>query len=102
MVLGRDVTSSVQVSIEIIPTLPTDEHALGTAVGASNMPAAATRLRGMPGIDPSHPTAPFLGLVPDKALELGKRPGVHPALGLRAPFGLHPLANVLEVFQHDR
>src|SRR6266508_507071 len=102
MVLGRDVTSSVQVSIEMISTLPTDEYALRTAVGASTMPAAATCLRGMPGVNPSHRTTPFLGLVRDKALELGERPGVHSALGGRAPLGLHPLTNVLEVFQNDR
>src|SRR5262249_44325268 len=102
MVLSRDIARRIQVGIEMIPTLPTNEYALGTAVGASNMPAAATRLRGMPGIDPSHRTTPFLGLVRDKAPELGERPGVHPALGFAAPFGFHPLANVLEVFQNDR
>src|SRR5438093_353999 len=59
MVLGRDVASGIQVSIELIPTLPTNEDALGTTVGASNMPAAATHLRGMPGVNPSHRTAPF-------------------------------------------
>jgi hypothetical protein len=102
MVLGRDVASGVQVSIEMKSTLPTNEYALGTAVGASSMPAAATHLRGMSGINPNHRTTPFLGLVPDKALELSKRPGMHPALGFRAPLGLHPLADVFEVFQHDR
>jgi hypothetical protein len=102
MVLSRNVTSSIQVGIEVIPTLPTNEYALGTAVGASNMPAAATRLRGMPGVDPSYRTTPFLGLVRNKALELGERPGVHPTLGFGTPFGLHPLANVLEVFQDNR
>src|SRR6266542_2106795 len=102
MVLGRDVTSSVQVSIEMISTLPTDEYALRTAVGASNMPAAATHLRGMPGVNPSHRTTPFLGLIPDKTLELGERPAVHPALGFCAPFRLHPFANIFEVFQNNR
>jgi hypothetical protein len=56
----------------------------------------------MPGINPSHRTTPFLGLVPDKALELSKRPGVHPAPGFGTPSRLHPLPNVVEVFQYDR
>src|SRR5262249_10638773 len=102
MVLGRDIASRIQVSIEMKSTLPTDEYASRTAVGANNMPAAATHLRGMPGGYPSHHTTPFLGLVPDKPLELGKRPSVHPSLGFRAPFGLHPVADVLEVFQNNR
>src|SRR5262245_23483045 len=100
MVLGRNITSRIQVSIQMIPTLPTLEHALGTAVVAGRVPSAATHLRGMPGVNPSHRTTPFLGLVPDKALELSKRPGVHSTLGCRAPSGLHPFANVFEVFQH--
>src|SRR5439155_23981650 len=99
---GRDIASGIQVSIEMKDALPTNEYALRTAVGASNMPAAATRLRGMPGVNPSHRTTPFLGLVRDKALELSKRPGVHPAPGLGTPLGLHPLTNVFEVFQYDR
>src|SRR5262249_48552935 len=53
-------------------------------------------------INRNHRTTPSLGLVPDKALELGERPGVHPALGFSTPFGLHPLADVLEVFHYDR
>ena len=83
-------------------TLPTHEYALGTAVGAGTMPTAATRLRGMSRINRNHPTTSFLGLVPNKALELSERSGVHTALGRRAPLGLHPLANVLEVFQNNR
>jgi hypothetical protein len=102
MVLGRDIASGVQVGIEMISTVPTNEHTLGTAVGAGAIPTAATHLRGMPGIDPSHPTTPFLGLVRDKALELSKRPGVHPTPGFGLSSHLHPLTNVFEVFQHDR
>ena len=102
MVLSRNVASGVQVSIEMIPTLPTFEDALGTAVGAGTMPTAATCLRGMSRVNRNHRTTPFLGFVPDKALELGERPGVHSALGFGTPFGLHSPSDVLEVFQHDR
>src|SRR5688572_17433642 len=58
MVPGRDVASRIQVGIELIPTLPTLEFALRTTVGTSHMPAAATRLRGMPRINLCHHTTP--------------------------------------------
>src|SRR5262245_59743641 len=102
MVLRRDIASCIQVGIEMKSTLPTHEYALRTAVGTSMMPTAATLLRGMSRIDRNHRTTPFLGLVRNKAPELSERPGVHTALGRRAPLGLHPLANVLEVFQNNR
>src|SRR6266508_2441222 len=102
MVLGRDIASRIQVGIEMIPTFPTLEHALRAAVVAGGMPAAATRLRGMSRIDRDHRTTPFFSLVLDLGFEACKRPRVHPALDLGAPSRLHPLANVFEVFQHDR
>ena len=101
MLLGRDSARRMHVGIEMIATRPTFEYALRTAVGASNMPAAATSLRGMPGINPSHRTTPFFGFVPDKALTLGKRPGVHAAPGFGMPSGFHALANARKVFQDD-
>src|SRR5262245_15418598 len=66
------------------------------------MPAAATHLRGMSRVNRNHRTAAFLSFVPDLHLEALSRPRMHPAFGSGAPFGLHPLANVFEVFQHDR
>src|SRR6266487_3819935 len=102
MVLGRDIASRIQISIEMIPTLPTNEHALRTAVVAGDMPTAIAHLRSMPGVNPDHCTAAFLGLVLNKAAKLGERPGVHPALGLGASFGLHSFADIFEVFQHNR
>jgi len=82
---------------------PTFEYAsIGTAVVAGDMPTAATGLRSVPGVNHGYHTTPFLGLVRDKTLELGERPGVHPALGRRSPLCLHPLSDVFEIFQHDR
>jgi hypothetical protein len=81
-VLGRNVTSRIQVGIEMKSTLPTDEYALRTAVGAGRMPTAATSLRGMSRIDRDHRTTPFLGLVLDFAFETGERPAMHAAFGL--------------------
>src|SRR6266511_4484359 len=101
-VLGRDIASGVQVSIEMIPTLPTLEYALRTAVVASRMPTAATQLRGMSRVNRNHRTTPFLGLVRDFRLETGERPAMHPALRFAAPFRFHTLANVFQVLQHDR
>ena len=102
MVLGRDIPSAIQVSIEMIPTLPTNECALRTTVVAGTMPAAATPLRSMSRIDRDHRTTPLFGLVLNFRLEAGEWPRVYPALGFRAPFGLHPCANLLEVFHYDR
>jgi hypothetical protein len=86
----------------MVPTLPTPKHALTPAVVASDVPTAATLLRGMSWINHDHRTTSFFGLVLDFRLEARKRPRVHPSLGLSAPFGLHPLPKVFEVFQHDR
>src|SRR5262245_10224197 len=101
-VLGRDIASRIQIGIEMIATLPTNENTLRTAVVAGGMPAAATSLRGMSRIDRNHRTTPFEGLVLDFRFEGGKRPRVHPALGCGAPLRLHPLTNIPEVFQNDR
>jgi hypothetical protein len=100
-VLGRDITSAIQISIEMIPTLPTDEDTLRTAVVAGGMPTPATCLGGMSRVHHDHPTTPFLGLVLDFGFEVRKRPRMHSALGLTAPFGLHSLANVFKVFKHN-
>src|SRR5258706_2138749 len=87
-------------------TLPTDEYALRTAVGAGRMPTAATCLRGMSRIDRDHRTTPFLGLVLDFGFETQKRPAMHAAFGLPLFGGTlalpGPLADVVKVFQHDR
>ena len=102
MVLGRDIPSAIQVSIEMIPTLPTNECALRTTVVAGTMPAAATPLRSMSRIDRDHRTTPFFGLVLDFGFEACKRPRMHAAFCLAAPPGLRSFADVFEVFQHDR
>src|SRR6266540_281475 len=105
-VLGRDIASGVQVRIEMIPTLPTLECALGTPVGAGSMPTAATQLRGMSRINRNHRTTALLGLVLNFGFERGERPAMHPAFrpsllgGFLALFC--PLADVFQVFQHDR
>ena len=102
MVLGRDGTSRIQVGIELVATIPTFEYALGAAVVAGCMPTPAACLGGMTRIDRDHRTTPLFGLVLNFRLEAGEWPRVYPALSFRAPFGLHPCANMLEVFHHDR
>ena len=70
MVLGRDIASRIQVSIKMIPTLPTDEYRLRTAVVAGTMPTAATSLRGMSRIDRNHRTTRSSALYSIFALRL--------------------------------
>src|SRR5262245_29740117 len=65
------------------------------------MPTAATLLRGMSRIDRNHRTTPFLCLVHDKALELGKRPAMKPAAGFGSFLDLRPLAYIRQVLKHD-
>jgi hypothetical protein len=101
-VLGRDVTSSIQVGIEMQSTLPTCELALRTAVVAGTMPTPAACLGGMSRIDRDHRTTPFLGLVLDFRFETGEWPAMHPPFG-QPLFGrprslLRALADVFEVF----
>ena len=102
MVLGRDITRRVEVRMQLKATHPTHKPATGTAVVAGDMPTAATGLRGMPGVNPSHRTTPFLGFVRNKRLQLRKRPAMHPATGFGALADLRALADVRQVLQHQR
>src|SRR5436853_317190 len=102
MVRSRDIASAIQVGIEMKTAFPTLEYALRTAVVAGDVSAAATSLRSVSRVNRNYPTTPFLGFVPDKSLDLSERPGVYSALGRTSPFRLHPLTDVLEVFQNNR
>jgi hypothetical protein len=101
-VLSRDVTRSIEVGMQRVATRTTHKQSPGTAVVAGSMPTLAARLGGMSWVNHDHPTAPFLSFVPDKPAQLRERPRVDTPLR----FGLasHPgaLANVFEVFQHER
>lgn len=99
-VLGCDVPCPVQVGMNLVATSPTLEPCAGAAVVASNMPAAATSLRGMPGINPDHRTTPFLSLVLYERTQLGKAPTVKTP-GLFTMTNSHPGPDVLQVFQDD-
>src|SRR5205814_428888 len=63
-------------------------------------PAAC--LGGMSRVNRNYRTAPFLGFVPDIALQLGERPGVDAAFGCRLPLRLDALSDLGQVFQHNR
>ena len=84
-----------------LATRPAHKQVAGTAVVAGTLPAPAARLGGMSRVNCDHHTAPFLGLVLDKAAQLRERPGVDPPL--RLGLAPHPgaLAQVFEVFQHQ-
>src|SRR5436305_10117913 len=66
------------------------------------MPTPAARLGGMSRIDRHHRTTPFLGFVPDKTFELSERPGVNAPLCFGLTTHLRALANIFQVFHHDR
>jgi hypothetical protein len=83
MVLGGNIPRSIEVGMQREATGTTHEQIAGTTVVTGNMPAPAACLGGMSRIDRNHYTTPFLGLVPDKALQLGKRPGVDTAARFR-------------------
>jgi hypothetical protein len=102
MVLGRSIPRRIEVGMQLKAARATHKTATGTAVGAGRMPTAATHLRGMSRVDRNHRTTPFLGFVPDKALQLRKRPAMHTPAGVRFAPDLRALAYVGQVFQHDR
>ena len=81
---------------------PTPKQRPRPAVGTGRMPATATPLRGMPGIDPSHRTTLGFRLVRDEGFHLREGPAVQPALLLGLPLRLDAAANVGEVFEDDR
>lgn len=100
-VFGADILRGVQISIEAIATLPTEEQTLRTTIRAMLKTATATGLRGVPGVnlDDGHPA--FLRFIGKKCLELRKTPRMETALGVRAL--LHPgtAPNVSQVLNHD-
>ena len=100
-VLGRYITGCIQIGVELKPTLPALEPATGTTVVASDMPAAATCLRGMPGVNPGHRTTPFLGFVLNKTSKLAEAPAVHPTGSLGHTLNLCSLANIRQILYHN-
>ena len=98
-VLGCDISGAIEVGMKLEATGPTTEPATGAAAVAGDLPAAATCLRGMPGVNPGHHTAPFLSLVLDEGTQLGEGPGVQTA-GLCPMPHLYSGPDVLEVLQH--
>ena len=79
----------------------THKATLGTAIVPSGVMTLRAFLRGMPGINPSHRQSAFLCLVREEGKELGEGPTMHTPFGWGMPFGLHALANIGEVFQHQ-
>jgi len=100
-VLSRNVTRPVQVGVQLKAALSTVEPSAGAAIVTGDVPAAATSLRGMPGINPGHRTAPLFSFVLDKGLQLSKRPRVQSA-ALSAVALLSSATDIGQVLQDKR
>lgn len=97
---GSDVPSGIEIGIQCETALPTFEQGLRLAIGAVLMSTAGACLTGVSRINERHLRAFGLGLVGDKASQLGKTPAVQPTL-LTAFSASDTLANVLEVLQDN-
>ncbi len=102
MVLCRNIAGGIEVGMKFKPTFPTHKPATRTAVVAGGMPTAATGLRSMSRVNRNHRTTPFFGFVQGKGFQLRERPAMNTALGLGLVSALHPLADVGQVFNHNR
>jgi hypothetical protein len=101
LVLGSDVSCPVQIGMQLEATSSAPEPSTRASVVAGDVPAATTRLRGMPGIDPDHRTAALLCLVLDERTKLVKAPAMKtPGLLSFTHLGSH--SDVLQVFDDDR
>src|SRR3990167_7349652 len=100
LVLGRDVPGAVEVGVKRETTLPALEPGARTPVVAGLMPAAATRLRGMPRINRSHRATSLFCLVLNEGFQLRERPRVQPAR-LRTLPHLDAAPDLLQVFQDN-
>ena len=85
--------------MQLEATGTTHKTALGTAVVTGLMPAAATRLRGMPRINLGHRQAAFLRFVREKRGKLCKRPAMQAPFGLRLSFRTDALAHIGQIFE---
>ncbi len=84
-ILG-DVTGSIKIGVDFKPTFTTLEGGAIT-ITFVDMPANRTLLRSVPGIDRNNLLTKILGFVPDKLLQLIKRPIVQfPVKLSTAPF----------------
>src|SRR5438874_2072012 len=101
MVLGGNISGRVEVGMQFEATGTTHKTALRTTVVTGLMPAAATRLRGMPRVHPGHRQAAFLRFVHEKRGQLGKRPAMQASFGLRVPLGTEALANIGQIFENQ-
>ena len=100
-VLGRDVASGVEVSVQLEITRPTLEPRTRTAVVTGNVPAEATGLRGIPRINRRHRTTSTLSLIPYEGANLSKRPRMQASCLHTVPL-LDSRANVGQILQHNR
>lgn len=81
-------------------TLTAKELGLRRAVAPIDVAASVTSLRGMPGVYCHNLTSESLSLVLQKTFELGKTPGVEPALGFSTR-GFDPRPDISEIFHND-
>jgi hypothetical protein len=106
-VLLSNVESSIESSVELIPTGATVKHGLRPTISAGLMPTLATGLAGMARVDLDQADTACLGFVLDKAVQLGKAPTMQAAfiVALRTRFRATPqlggVPDVFEVFKHD-
>jgi len=96
--VSGDVTGSIKIGVDFKPTFTTLERGTIT-ITFVDVPANRTLLRSVPGIDRDNLLTKILGFVPDKLLQLIKRPVVKfPVKLSTAPF-LH--ADLSEVFKSE-
>src|SRR2546429_1450984 len=106
-VLFPDIVCSIEICIQAVPTVFTEEEALRFTIGTVLMITLRTSLRGMSRVNLDHLDTAFLSLICDEVVKLSKRPSMQPTfsrdiLVLFAASNLAILSDVFEVFQNDR
>jgi len=104
-VLVPNIVGPIEVRVEAVATLATEEETLRPAIVAGLMPTSRTGLRGMPGVNFDDPYPSFLGFIANKVIQLGKAPAVEVAVSLTflsfARANLGSLTNIGEVLKDD-
>ena len=104
--LLSNILSGIEVCIQAVATLFTEEETLRTTIGTMLMSTFATGLARVARVDLDHSDTMCLCLVLDKRVQLGKAPTMQASLVvnvlvLLASAHLGGLSKVLEIFQDD-
>lgn len=95
-----DIDAGIEISIQAVPTLLAKEETLRATILPALIPTVRARLGSMSRVNLDDLHTPFLGFIPEEAMQLGKAPTVQASLSFPMAH-LGSLSNVRQIFKNQ-